>query len=315
MDERAGGRARAARRDHRLPEIDPRRRDSPAELIRGKNRPIPCDEVLQRKIDAAGHVPAAKSRAWLGLCAGESSRRTEIHDLFRSARERVAHRGEIPHLCAVEPGMESSVRQRRPAGLKRAALAPPLEDATVQHGNTLMAEDTEHPPDSSGAQVDAGAVVNDEIVGIVEADAVICSAKSSEAGSMCGSGDDRSLAVSRSKKIAPGMWPAAYSAAGARPLVGRYHEASSTRRLGPPTRVASHSVVTSAGSGSVTESATPCRWSSALPALHAHPPHERVETPRRSSPSTCHRRPNRARPTRAERAPRESRCSGRCSGA
>ena len=66
--------------------------------------------------------------------------------------------------------MESPARQRRPAALERAALAAPLEDAAVQHGHTLVPEDAEHPPHSSGAQVQAGAVVNDEIIGVVEAE-------------------------------------------------------------------------------------------------------------------------------------------------
>ncbi len=83
-------------------------------------------------------------------------------------RERVAYRGEIPHLRPVEPGMESPARQRRPAALERAALAAPLEDASVQHGHALVPEDAEHPPHSSGAQVQAGAVVDDEIIGVVE---------------------------------------------------------------------------------------------------------------------------------------------------
>ena len=57
-----------------LREVDARRLDAPAELIRGEHRSVRCDEVLQRKVDAAGHVAAAKSRARLGLGAGESSR-------------------------------------------------------------------------------------------------------------------------------------------------------------------------------------------------------------------------------------------------
>src|SRR4051812_36166731 len=79
--------------------------------------------------------------------------------------------------------------------------------------------------------------------------ALMLRANRSAEGSMCGRVVPRSLCSSRSKKRAPGMWPARYSAAASRPLAGRYQEPSSTWRPGEPSRAASQEVETRGESG------------------------------------------------------------------
>src|SRR5687768_5761994 len=63
-------------------------------------------------------------------------------------------------------------------------------------------------------------------------------------GSMCGAGFDLSDTSSRSRKTAPGMWPASYSARASRPSPGRKAVASTTRRSGAPSSASSQSVET-----------------------------------------------------------------------
>src|SRR3954464_3968937 len=74
-------------------------------------------------------------------------------------------------------------------------------------------------------------------------------AKASGAGSMCGRLDAWSLTVSMSKRIAPGICPARYSASGSRFMVGRYQEPSTTTMSGASSRSASHSGVTKGALG------------------------------------------------------------------
>ena len=129
--------------------------------------------------------------------------------------------------------------------------------------------------------------------------ALIASANAAGFGSMCGRATERSLVASRSKKRAPGMWPAEYSLAGSRPLPGRYQEPSRTRRPGRPRLKASQSVETTAGSGRLTGSRAPCRRSCGPRAQHGPPPLRQAETRGRRSPSATHRPSIRAPPKRA----------------
>src|SRR6476619_8522762 len=72
----------------------------------------------------------------------------------------------------------------------------------------------------------------------------IAEAKPSGRGIMCGRGHSLSFTVSMSKRTAPGICPARYSASGSRFIAGRYQEASTTTMSGAFRRSASHSVET-----------------------------------------------------------------------
>ena len=67
----------------------------------------------------------------------------------------------------------------------------------------------------------------------------------STGGAICGRAERRSEISSMSKKRAPGIWVASYSAFGSRPLSGMYHEASNTLRSGSFRWDSSHPVDTS----------------------------------------------------------------------
>jgi hypothetical protein len=77
----------------------------------------------------------------------------------------------------------------------------------------------------------------------------IAEAKASGEGSICGRGEPWSRIVSMSKRSAPGMWPARYSASGSRFMVGRYQEPSTTTRSGASRRSASQAVETKGAFG------------------------------------------------------------------
>src|SRR6056300_724251 len=66
----------------------------------------------------------------------------------------------------------------------------------------------------------------------------------SEGGAIWGKADWVSLISSISKKRAPGIWPASYSARASRFISGKYQDASKIRRSGSDRWAASHSVET-----------------------------------------------------------------------
>src|SRR5215212_5329419 len=75
------------------------------------------------------------------------------------------------------------------------------------------------------------------------------SANCSGEGNMWGRGDCRSLTVSMSKRTAPGMWAARYSAPASRFMVGRYQDPSTTTMSGAERRSASQAVDTKGACG------------------------------------------------------------------
>ena len=208
VDERAGAHAGAARGDDGPPGSTPaarmrRRRASGAGAYRPP-RPAPCTagSGFQGCVRPAGRVGAP------ARCLRTGPRIAYL----RSAPlrpEDTSHRGEITddsrrHRARGEIGS----RPRNLPQLQRSTLGTPSGQPPVEHRDALLTEGAKHPPDPGGAEIGPGAVVDDHLVSITDAQASHLLGELAGGGNMWGKGLPRSLMASRSKKTAPGRWPA-----------------------------------------------------------------------------------------------------------
>ncbi len=189
-------------------------------------RPVRANQFGKGKVDASGYMPTPRphaarapsqkaapgahvdqllltgSRCYCGL---RSRSRTAAG--MKSCLEIHRRRGHVPRLHAHDP---------------HGAICR----SPVQHGHLLVAEVRSIHHALGALRFTPDPSYTTTWSGLLRPSARHAGLKRRASGSMCGSEVVRSLRSSMSKKMAPGMWPAAYSAAASRPLPGRYQEAS-----------------------------------------------------------------------------------------
>ncbi len=216
-----------------------------------QQRAVGADELGVGQAAAAGDVSAAEPGRGSGSTPANRPAGRMSTTCSAPALEvgRACPRGSGPR--RVEPRGEPRRRQPHRALLQRPAFAPPLAEAAVEHGGARVAERAEGPPRARRADVGARAVVDDEVVSVVQAQRAHLPRELLAPAAACAAGRSRDRWWRRDRRRPrPGCGrPRTRRRRSARPLGDTTRRRAREVRAGPAARPA-RPVETSAGSAS-----------------------------------------------------------------
>ena len=88
----------------------------------------------------------------------------------RTLTPTLPHRGQVAYGSPIQTGAEMAGRQVNHSLLQRPSLGSPLAHSTIEHRHPAVAEHPEHPPDPRGTQVGPGAIVDNQVISLFQAE-------------------------------------------------------------------------------------------------------------------------------------------------